>query len=82
MRILLIVLAFSILPSALVFIAALRPVPAIVLLSIRSILLLGVSLGRKVVAHSLILFCTILIVSVTGSALYQIPRFGRTAYAT
>ncbi len=76
MRILLIILAFLALLTSLVFIAVLNQlVPAIALLVIGSILLLGTLLGRKVAAQFLILFCAVLIISITGSAFYQTQGF-------
>jgi regulator of protease activity HflC (stomatin/prohibitin superfamily) len=76
MRILLIILAFLALLTSLAFIAVLNQlVPAIALLVIGSILLLGTLLGRKVAAQFLILFCTVLIISITGSAFYQTQGF-------
>jgi regulator of protease activity HflC (stomatin/prohibitin superfamily) len=81
MRILLVILAFLALLTSLVFIAVLNQlVPAIALLVVGSVLLLGVLLGRKVAAQFLILFCTALIIWIAGSAFYQTQGFAREPF--
>ena len=82
MRKLLIILAFLALLASLVFILVLnQSVPAIALLVAGCILLVGTLLGRKAAAHSLILFCTILVVLISGVAFYETQGFARAESA-